>query len=106
MCLNFNSAFILLPRLRYFLTYLRSNRVFASLLPLDDSVWIHKVVGVIIFLLSLVHTIAHLVNIAYSRKYHTLSNVNFHNLKYYQKYIFTSCRDPQRKTTLKLRGQK
>ena len=63
MCLNFNSAFVLIPMLRYFLTYLRSKRFVASFLPLDNTVWIHKVIGVIIFLQSVCHVLAHLGNI-------------------------------------------
>ena len=62
MCLNFNSAFILVLMLRHTLTFIRST-VVGNFLPLDQSVSIHKFVGVLIFVQSVVHTLAHLGNI-------------------------------------------
>ena len=61
MCLNFNGAFIVVPMLRYTLTWVRTTKV-ASLLPLDHTVYIHKVVGFAIVLQGSIHTVAHLGN--------------------------------------------
>ena len=67
MCLNFNSAFIIVLMLRRLLTWLRSTRA-AHILPLDQSIMLHKMVGIVIFIQSMVHTIAHVVNIG--KAYH------------------------------------
>lgn len=47
--------------LRHSLTFLRS-RGFSSYLPLDHHIYLHKVTGTVIAVLSLVHTIMHLIN--------------------------------------------
>lgn len=47
--------------LRHSLTYLRS-RGLSSFLPLDNHVYLHKLTGITISVLSLVHTIMHLFN--------------------------------------------
>ena len=62
MCLNFNSAFILVLMLRYTLTFIRSTPV-GNFLPLDQSISIHKFVGWTIFIQSVIHTVAHLIYI-------------------------------------------
>ena len=65
MCLNFNSAFIAVPMLRYSLTWVRRTKM-ASLLPLDHAVYIHKVVAIVIVVESAIHTLAHLGNLGKS----------------------------------------
>ena len=60
-CLNFNGALILVPMLRHFLTWLRNSRV-GNYVPLDHHIEFHKAIAHIMFLLSIVHTGAHLLN--------------------------------------------
>ncbi|XP_055379430.1 uncharacterized protein LOC129610760 isoform X2 [Condylostylus longicornis] len=60
-CLNFNSAWVLVLMLRHSLTFLRSKGL-GSYLPLDHSIYLHKITGIVICFFSLVHTIAHLLN--------------------------------------------
>jgi predicted ferric reductase/Ca2+-binding EF-hand superfamily protein len=62
-CLNFNGALILLPVMRRVLTMARRTRLH-SVVPLDDSIELHTVVGHAAFALALLHTAAHLVNFA------------------------------------------
>lgn len=47
--------------LRHSLTYLRSQGL-STLLPLDHHIYLHKLTGIVISVLSLVHTIMHLFN--------------------------------------------
>ncbi|XP_041474695.1 NADPH oxidase 5-like isoform X1 [Lytechinus variegatus] len=58
-CLSFNCCFILVLMLRKLLTLLR-NSILMSVLPLDQHVSIHKVVGVLIIILTLIHVLSHL----------------------------------------------
>ncbi|XP_061394612.1 uncharacterized protein LOC133330155 [Musca vetustissima] len=60
-CLNFNCAWILVLMLRHSLTYLRS-RGLSTYLPLDNHIYLHKLTGIVISVLSLLHTIMHLFN--------------------------------------------
>ncbi|KAM7343030.1 NADPH oxidase isoform 2-T3 [Cochliomyia hominivorax] len=60
-CLNFNCAWILVLMLRHSLTYLRS-RGLSTFLPLDNHIYLHKLTGIVVSILSLVHTIMHLLN--------------------------------------------
>ncbi|XP_034653678.1 NADPH oxidase 5 isoform X4 [Drosophila subobscura] len=60
-CLNFNCAWVLVLMLRHSLTYLR-GRGLSSYLPLDHHVYLHKLTGITISVLSLIHTIMHLFN--------------------------------------------
>lgn len=60
-CLDLNGALILIPMMRTMLSRIR-NTPFASLLPLDQSIEIHRFVGEIMFLFALVHTAAHIMN--------------------------------------------
>ncbi|KAJ8036591.1 NADPH oxidase 5 [Holothuria leucospilota] len=57
-CLNFNSSFILVLMLRKSLTYIRATKL-AEYLPVDQNISFHKMVGYILAVFSLVHTIAH-----------------------------------------------
>ena len=49
MCLNFNSAMLLIFILRYTITIMRKIGL-ASTLPLDHNVYLHKFTGVLIFI--------------------------------------------------------
>jgi len=60
-CLDLNGALILIPMMRTMLSRIR-NTPFAALLPLDQSVEIHRFVGEIMFIFALVHTAAHVMN--------------------------------------------
>ncbi|XP_037826147.1 uncharacterized protein LOC119614118 isoform X2 [Lucilia sericata] len=60
-CLNFNCAWILVLMLRHSLTYLRS-RGLSTYLPVDNHIYLHKLTGIVVSVLSLVHTIMHLFN--------------------------------------------
>lgn len=62
-CLNFNSMIILVLVLRYTITKLRELGL-SNALPLDHNIYLHKMVGYLIFLQSWFHTIMHLVNFA------------------------------------------
>ena len=61
-CLNFCCTFVLLPMLRLSVTKLR-EKGFNYLLPLDKHVSFHAMTGKLIGLYSLIHAIAHFVNI-------------------------------------------
>ncbi|MBV7338832.1 EF-hand domain-containing protein [Chloroflexi bacterium TSY] len=61
--LNFNGALILIPMLRHLLTWLRQSPV-NNILPIDESLEFHKMVGQVMFGAAIVHTIAHLINYA------------------------------------------
>ena len=56
--LHFNGMFILVLMLRRSITFLRSKG-FANFLPLDQHVYLHKMVGVAILGLSIFHSIMH-----------------------------------------------
>ena len=62
MCLNFNCAFIVVLMLRSSLTKLRSTRA-GGYLPIDQGIYIHKMVGWVVTVQSLVHTGTHLGNL-------------------------------------------
>ncbi len=60
--LNFNCSLILILVLRKHFTWLRIKGT-SSFLPLDDFIDIHKKVGIIIFVMGIIHTIAHLIHL-------------------------------------------
>ncbi|XP_078657799.1 NADPH oxidase 5-like isoform X1 [Branchiostoma floridae x Branchiostoma belcheri] len=60
-CLNLNSMFALLLMLRKMLSYVRSTTI-GRYLPLDQNIAFHKVIGVMILIFSVVHTVAHVYN--------------------------------------------
>uniref|UniRef100_A0A8C7Z3I4 NADPH oxidase, EF-hand calcium binding domain 5 n=1 Tax=Oryzias sinensis TaxID=183150 RepID=A0A8C7Z3I4_9TELE len=62
-CLNFNCTFVVVLMLRRCLTWLRATWV-VRVLPLDQNILLHQIVGYAIFCFSLGHTIAHVVNFA------------------------------------------
>ena len=60
--LNFNCALVLGLVLRKHFTWLRTKGA-GSFLPLDDYIELHKAVGIVILVETIVHTIAHLINL-------------------------------------------
>nr|XP_047902157.1 NADPH oxidase 5 [Anser cygnoides] len=62
-CLNFNCAFIAVLMLRRCLTWLRATPV-AQVLPLDQSVGLHQLVGYVVLALAALHTGAHVANLS------------------------------------------
>ncbi len=61
--LLYNSMLILVLVLRYTITVMRELGI-GSLLPLDNNIYLHKVVGYLIFVQATVHTVMHLCNFA------------------------------------------
>ena len=59
--LLFNSVLILVLVLRYSITMLRDLGL-ASILPLDNNIYFHKLVGRIIFIQAWIHAIMHFCN--------------------------------------------
>jgi predicted ferric reductase/Ca2+-binding EF-hand superfamily protein len=64
-CLNLDAPLLLVPMLRHLWTSVRRTR-WERLLPLDENVNIHRFLGEVVFGLALVHTLAHLINVATS----------------------------------------
>ncbi|XP_017341623.1 NADPH oxidase 5 isoform X2 [Ictalurus punctatus] len=60
-CLNLNCTFIMVLMLRRCLTWLRTTWV-VKVLPLDQNILLHQIVGYAILIFSLVHTMAHVMN--------------------------------------------
>ncbi|XP_053319757.1 NADPH oxidase 5 [Spea bombifrons] len=60
-CLNFNCTFIVVLMLRRCLTWLRTTWV-VHFLPLDQNVILHELVGYAVFVLTVIHTAAHIIN--------------------------------------------
>ncbi|XP_072173756.1 NADPH oxidase 5-like [Diadema setosum] len=63
-CLNFNSAFVLVLMLRKTITTIRTTKA-AEILPTDQNIIFHKMVGIVIACLALVHTLGHIGNAWY-----------------------------------------
>ncbi|PIK43894.1 putative NADPH oxidase 5-like [Apostichopus japonicus] len=61
--LNFNCSFILVLMLRKSLTWLRSTRL-AAILPVDQHVTLHKLVGIVVVLEAFLHAVGHFGNCA------------------------------------------
>ena len=61
--LLFNSVLVLVLVLRNTITILRRFGL-ASILPLDHNIYLHKLVGIMIFFLGALHTVMHLFNFA------------------------------------------
>lgn len=62
-CLNFNGALIVLPMLRHTLTWIRRSAL-GAVVPVDDAVSLHGLVGEVTVAFGVVHSIAHGLNIA------------------------------------------
>nr|XP_015820572.2 NADPH oxidase 5 [Nothobranchius furzeri]XP_054589305.1 NADPH oxidase 5 [Nothobranchius furzeri]XP_054589306.1 NADPH oxidase 5 [Nothobranchius furzeri] len=63
-CLNFNCTFIVVLMLRRCLTWLRATWV-VRVLPLDQNILLHQIVGYAILCFTVVHTAAHVANFAW-----------------------------------------
>ncbi|XP_076029976.1 NADPH oxidase 5-like [Oratosquilla oratoria] len=63
--LNLNCTLSVVFMLRQTITFLRAHGA-ASFLPLDQHLYLHKMSGWLIFILSIVHTIAHLLNLGFA----------------------------------------
>jgi predicted ferric reductase/Ca2+-binding EF-hand superfamily protein len=63
-CLNLNGALILVPMMRRLLTWVRTTPL-AHVVPVDDAVDAHRLVGFTAFAFGVVHGAAHLVNYAF-----------------------------------------
>ncbi|XP_045892941.1 NADPH oxidase 5 [Micropterus dolomieu] len=62
-CLNFNCTLVMVLMLRRCLTWLRATWV-VRVLPLDQNILLHQIVGYAILCFTLVHTVAHVFNFA------------------------------------------
>ncbi|XP_026094443.1 NADPH oxidase 5 [Carassius auratus] len=62
-CLNLNCTFVMVLMLRRCLTWLRATWV-VKVLPLDQNILLHQIVGYAILIFSIVHTGAHVMNFA------------------------------------------
>jgi len=60
-CINLDGALVLLPVMRHLLHWARPTPL-ARFLPIDDALLIHRVLGVGVFFLGLVHSGAHFAN--------------------------------------------
>ncbi|KAM3609843.1 uncharacterized protein V6R79_021280 [Siganus canaliculatus] len=60
-CLNFNCTFVMVLMLRRCLTWLRATWV-VRVLPLDQNILLHQIVGYAILCYTLLHTTAHVLN--------------------------------------------
>ncbi|XP_046890356.1 NADPH oxidase 5 [Hypomesus transpacificus] len=60
-CLNFNCTFVMVLMLRRCMTWLRATWV-VRVLPLDQNILLHQMVGYAILSFTLVHTMAHTMN--------------------------------------------
>lgn len=60
--LNFNCALILVLVLRKHFTWIREKGG-CSVLPIDDFIEIHKIIGIIILIQTMIHTVAHVFNL-------------------------------------------
>ncbi|XP_067327278.1 NADPH oxidase 5 [Anolis sagrei] len=80
-CLNLNCTFLVVLMLRRCLTWLRTTWV-AKVLPLDQSVLLHQLIGCSVAALSVLHTGAHVANFV------RLSQTN--STFYLWEYLFTT----------------
>lgn len=62
MLLNFNCACIFALMLKQTILLIRTNKFLRKIIPVDDHIDFHKVVGRMIAILAIIHTIAHMSN--------------------------------------------
>lgn len=67
--IDFNSGLVILLVLRRLTTWIRNSVIGRNYLPIDDSIRFHKFVGLFIFVLSIVHTVAHCINLCKCKNY-------------------------------------
>lgn len=58
--LNYTLSVLLLYTLKHMITWLKGTSV-RHHLPLDDTIFLHRITATVAFLLGIVHTIAHVV---------------------------------------------
>ena len=73
MLLNFNCALVITLMLKQTILVIRTNSFLRKIIPVDDHIDFHKVVGRFIAVLSIVHTIAHMANFGRLTGTNTLS---------------------------------
>ena len=64
-CLNFNAALIAVPMLRLTLTRIRQSFL-GELVPVDDSVRLHALLGEMTVLFGVAHSVAHVLNLLHA----------------------------------------
>ena len=97
--LHFNTCLVLALVLRNTITILRRFGL-ATILPLDHNIYLHKLVGFLIFFQSLLHTICHMTNFAVNVQ---PNPVKFVQLTYrYCKLLFFSSPILQQMTYLQI----
>ncbi|CAF1400176.1 unnamed protein product [Adineta steineri] len=62
LLLNFNCALVIVLMLKQTILIIRTNTFLRKLIPVDDHIDFHKVVGRVIAALAILHTIAHMIN--------------------------------------------
>ena len=62
MLLNFNCALIIVLMLKRTILLIRTNKLLRKLIPVDDYIDFHRLVGRVIAALAVMHTIAHMAN--------------------------------------------
>ena len=62
MLLNFNCALVIVLMLKRTILLIRSNKFLRKLIPVDDHIDFHKIVGRVIAGLAILHTVAHMAN--------------------------------------------
>ena len=62
MLLNFNCALVIVLMLKHIILVIRTIKFLRKIIPVDDHIDFHKVVGRVIAGLAILHTIAHMVN--------------------------------------------
>ncbi|UJR09322.1 hypothetical protein I4U23_013565 [Adineta vaga] len=62
MLLNFNCALIITLMLKHTILVIRTNSFLRKIIPVDDHIDFHKVVGRVIGALAILHTVAHMIN--------------------------------------------
>lgn len=64
MLLNFNCAFIVVLMLKQTILHIRTNKFLRKILPVDDHIDFHRIVGRFIAVLTVIHAIGHMCNFA------------------------------------------
>ena len=86
--LLFNSIMIIICVLRYSITKLRDLGL-SKILPLDNNIYIHKVIGILIFIQAWTHTIMHLINFGVNVQPDPVKFVQMNNDYWARPYSFT-----------------
>ena len=90
--LLFNSTLIIMAVLRYTITKLRDLGL-SKILPLDNNIYIHKVIGIVIFFQAWSHTICHLINFGVNVQPDPVKFVQMNNDYWKRPYWFLAPED-------------